>query len=149
MATQQQVIQKGLTGQVKWFNNKAGFGFITVCDGFPQAKSDVFVHFSAISVSNSQYKYLTQGEYVDFDLVKPENDKHEFHAANITGVRGGTIMCENKKVYSGPGTGTKRSGDLPEAEGDDFQKVTRRKRELKSSKPQKNSLSYAGVVASV
>jgi cold shock CspA family protein len=35
------------TGRVKWFNNKAGYGFITVTDG-PKSGSDVFVHHSSI-----------------------------------------------------------------------------------------------------
>jgi CspA family cold shock protein len=58
-----------LLGRVKWFNNKAGYGFITVTDG-PKSGTDIFVHHSAINVENQQYKYLVQGEYVEFHLVK-------------------------------------------------------------------------------
>ena len=86
-----------LTGRVKWFNNKAGYGFITLTDG-PNAGSDIFVHHSSIMVSNEQYKYLVQGEYVDFDLVKANNDKHEYHAVNISGVKGGHSMCETRRI---------------------------------------------------
>lgn len=85
------------TGQVKWFNTKAGYGFITVCDGEYVSK-DIFVHFSSIKVVNSQYRYLVQGEYVDFHLVKPEGDKYEFHAIDITGVKNGPIMCETRRI---------------------------------------------------
>lgn len=89
-----------LTGMVKWFNNKAGFGFITVCEGFEHAGKDIFAHYTSIRVTNSQYKYLVQGEYVDFELTKSDSDKHEFHAADITGVRGGPILCETRRVVS-------------------------------------------------
>ncbi len=84
-----------MTGNVKWFNNKAGFGFITGCDGEYKGK-DIFVHYSSILVENSQYKYLVQGEYVDFDLVRLDSDKHEFHAVNVSGVKGGPILCETR-----------------------------------------------------
>jgi len=84
-----------LTGRVKWFNNKAGYGFITVTDG-EYINTDVFVHHSAISVSNQQYKYLVQGEYVDFNLVTIESDKYKFHAGNVHGVKGGKLMCETR-----------------------------------------------------
>jgi len=79
------------TGCVKWFNNKAGFGFITMVDA---SSKDIFVHWSSIKVENSQYKYLVQGEYVEFELVKPEGDKHEFHAVSVSGIKGGNLMCE-------------------------------------------------------
>ena len=82
-----------LTGRVKWFNNTSGFGFITVCDG-EHAGKDIFVHYSSIQVQNEQYKYLVQGEYVEFDIVKPNNGIHEYHAVAVRGVKGGALMCE-------------------------------------------------------
>jgi CspA family cold shock protein len=85
-----------MTGKVKWFNNTAGFGFITACDGLYSGK-DIFVHYSAILVENTQYKYLIQGEYVDFDLVCVESDKYEFQAVKVSGVKGGLIMCETRR----------------------------------------------------
>ena len=57
-----------LTGMVKWFNNKAGFGFVTCLRGDREGE-DVFVHHSGVKVGSEQYKYLVQGEYVNF-LVK-------------------------------------------------------------------------------
>jgi CspA family cold shock protein len=91
------VIVERLTGTVKWFNNKAGFGFITVCEDGEYEGKDIFVHYSSIRVSNSQYKYLVQGEYVDFTLVKANTDTHEFQAMNVCGVKGGPIMCETRR----------------------------------------------------
>jgi len=86
-----------LVGKVKWFNNKAGYGFITASEGEHSGK-DIFVHYSTINVSNLQYKYLVQGEYVEFELVKSQNDKHEYQATNVTGIRGGSIMCETRST---------------------------------------------------
>ena len=88
-----------ITGKVKWFNSKAGYGFITVCEG-ELVDKDVFVHYSSIKADSSQYKYLTQGEYVDFTLTKPANEKHEYHAVEVTGVKGGLIMCETRRLSS-------------------------------------------------
>ena len=84
------------TGRVKWFNNKSGFGFITQCEG-EQNEKDIFVHWSSIKVENSQYKYLVQGEYVDFSLVRPERGDHEYHAIEVSGVKGGKLMCETRR----------------------------------------------------
>lgn len=84
------------TGRVKWFNSKAGYGFITVCDG-EHAGKDIFVHYSAVSSTNPQYKYLVQGEYVEFMITKPENSDHEYHAVAVGGVKGGNLMCETRR----------------------------------------------------
>jgi CspA family cold shock protein len=84
-----------LLGRVKWFNNKAGYGFITVTDG-TRSGTDVFVHHSAVNVENQQYKYLVQGEYIEFDLIKTDSDKHEWQASNVSGIRGGKLMCETR-----------------------------------------------------
>ena len=84
------------TGQVKWFNNKTGYGFITICDGEHKDK-DIFTHYSSIRVSDSQYKYLVQGEYVELGLVKPDSGEHEYQSVDVTGIKGGRIMCETRQ----------------------------------------------------
>ena len=83
------------TGRVKWFNNKAGYGFITVTDG-PKAGSDVFVHHTSIKVDAQQYKYLVQGEYIEFALSTVPNGVHEFQAGDVSGIKGGKLMCETR-----------------------------------------------------
>lgn len=83
-------------GLVKWFNNRAGYGFITVCDG-SRKNDDIFVHHSALRTSNEQYKYLVQGEYVDFELVETtEESDHQWQAGNVSGVDNGSLMCETR-----------------------------------------------------
>ena len=83
------------TGRVKWFNNKAGYGFITVTDG-PKAVSDVFVHHTSVKVDAQQYKYLVQGEYIEFALSTVSNGTHEFQAGDVSGIKGGKLMCETR-----------------------------------------------------
>jgi CspA family cold shock protein len=85
-------------GRVKWFNNKAGYGFITVTDG-SRSGSDVFIHHSAINVESQQYKYLVQGEYVNFDVVHTNSGTHEWQASNVSGVNSGKLMCETRREY--------------------------------------------------
>jgi CspA family cold shock protein len=85
-------------GRVKWFNNKAGYGFITVTDG-SSSGSDVFIHHSAINVESQQYKYLVQGEYVNFDVVHTTSGNHEWQASNVSGVNSGKLMCETRREY--------------------------------------------------
>ena len=84
------------TGRVKWFNNKAGYGFITVTDDGSMKGTDIFVHHSGVMVDNEQYKYLVQGEYVSFDLKKMERGDHEYHAFSVRGVSNGMLMCETR-----------------------------------------------------
>jgi CspA family cold shock protein len=61
-------------GQVKWFNNAKGFGFILPEDG----GADLFAHYSSIGMEG--YKTLKAGQNVTFDLVTGPKGPH---AANI------------------------------------------------------------------
>ena len=51
-----------IKGQVKWFNDSKGFGFITPDDG----SKDIFVHHSAIQ--SNGFKTLTEGQKVEFEI---------------------------------------------------------------------------------
>lgn len=62
------------TGQVKWFNNAKGFGFILPDDG----GSDLFAHYSSIGMEG--YKTLKAGQAVSFEIVEGPKG---LHAANI------------------------------------------------------------------
>lgn len=55
-----------LTGWVKWFDAKKGYGFISIDD-----KEDIFVHFSNIEMGG--FRKLDQGDLVEFEL-KESND---------------------------------------------------------------------------
>lgn len=97
-----------LTGRVKWFNNKTGFGFITALTDSELVKegSDVFVHHSTIKVAQEQYRYLVQGEYVEFVLSKTaDSSKHEFQASDVSGVKGGKLICETRWESRSSGSG--------------------------------------------
>ena len=82
-------------GCVKWFNNKTGFGFITIVSDMNKGK-DVFVHHSVIKSSEELYRYLVQGEYVEFSLIETESDKYDYQADNVCGFNGGKLMCETR-----------------------------------------------------
>lgn len=86
------------TGRVKWFNNKAGYGFITATTG-AQAGTDVFVHHSGLAVSSEQYRYLVQGEYVEFQMNSVEGGAHRFQAADVSGIGRGMLMCETRRTF--------------------------------------------------
>ena len=88
-----------LTGRVKWFNNKAGYGFITVVSdtcGDERVGTDVFVHHSAVNVEKEQYRYLVQGEYVDFSWTVSNSKTHKYQAENVRGVKNGKLICETR-----------------------------------------------------
>ena len=61
-------------GQVKWFSEKKGYGFITQEDG-----DDLFVHYT--SISNDGFKTLREGDEVEFEITQ---GKKGLQASNVT-----------------------------------------------------------------
>ncbi len=51
------------TGTVKWFNDKKGFGFISIEGG-----EDIFVHHTAIE--SEGFRTLEEGDNVEFEIVQ-------------------------------------------------------------------------------
>ncbi|WP_456455188.1 cold-shock protein [Thermovibrio sp.] len=54
-----------LTGTVKWFDSKKGYGFITADNG-----QDIFVHYTGIS--GEGFRSLEEGERVSFTITESE-----------------------------------------------------------------------------
>ena len=52
-------------GKIKWFDNKKGYGFITV-----EGMEDIFVHYSKIE--GDGFKTLRDGEDVECDVIEGE-----------------------------------------------------------------------------
>jgi CspA family cold shock protein len=66
-------MEERITGTVKWFNAKKGYGFLERPDG-----PDVFVHFSAIQTDG--YRTLVEGQQVEFSV---EQGPKGLQAANV------------------------------------------------------------------
>ena len=64
-------------GEVKWFNNAKGWGFIVPEEG----GEDIFVHFS--SIQGTGYKTLTAGQSVDFTIQKGDRALHDMDVVAI------------------------------------------------------------------
>lgn len=133
-------------GQVKWFNNKAGYGFITTI-GEGGVQTDIFTHYSTVRVQDTQYKFLVQGEYVEFDLADSTSENHKFQATNVTGMNGGKLMCETRQNNRSSGTGDGKrvrtqptsaptpSPAEPAEEKQEFQKVQTKRGKKMTSGP--------------
>ena len=99
-------------GRVKWFNNKAGYGFITSSSGDNEGE-DVFVHHSALVTGAEQYKYLVAGEYVEFCRCETSDETHKWQAGDVKGVSGGKLMCETRNENRVVRTGVQqRDGEV-------------------------------------
>ena len=93
-------------GQVKWFKDHKGYGFISVlgrCDSesMTDETREVFVHHTDIQPSTSIYKTLCQGEYVSFCLKKVSRsristEEVDTQASDVKGAYGGGLMCDLK-----------------------------------------------------
>ena len=58
--------EEKLTGKVKWFNGKKGYGFIERDD----KEKDVFVHASA--VRDAGLRFLNEGDVITFEVESGE-----------------------------------------------------------------------------
>lgn len=67
--------QTRVTGQVKWFNNTKGYGFV-VCEDRPDL-GDLFAHFSSIDMEG--YKTLKAGQIVTFEVADGPKGLHAAH----------------------------------------------------------------------
>ena len=102
-------------GQVKWFDNKLGYGFITVLDGEHKSK-DIFVHQTNICPLTTEFRTLSKGEYVAMNLSNDE----QMQALNVTGICGGSLRCDEPRPSRGRGRNNRRqlSGGGEEVEGE-------------------------------
>lgn len=64
------------TGQVKWFNNAKGYGFLGRNEG-----TDVFVHYSSIQLEG--YKSLKEGDAVEFDIIQGTKGPQADHVIRL------------------------------------------------------------------
>jgi len=81
-------------GNVKWYDSKKGYGFVTLLTPDLENKDDVFVHYSNINVSDGNYKRLFPGEYIEFE-IGPGKDGRSV-CLNVSGPYGGLLLCENE-----------------------------------------------------
>ena len=61
-----------MTGRVKWFDDKRGYGFITSDEGV-----DVYVHYTAIVTDGDGYRTLKHNWRVNFDVVTTDDGRDE------------------------------------------------------------------------
>ena len=131
MSSNSETVPSRFTGRVKWFNNKTGYGFITVTsrNAGEFLNLDVFVHHSSVVVSGQQYKYLVQGEYVEFQLSEMTSGQHKYQVLHVSGIDGGKLMCEtrheNQDFREPRETREPREHREPREESSDWSRVNR------------------------
>ena len=66
-----------MTGKVKWFDSKKGYGFI-----LPDEGGEIFVHYTGIIAEG--FKARTEGQRVEFEIGGNEKGQQ---AVNVTVVK--------------------------------------------------------------
>lgn len=133
---------KRITGTVKWFNAKEGFGFITRHD----TGEDIFVHKSSILKPNRRHstKSVGDGEEVEFGII----------ASKVTGpgfksVKGSPFVAQRGGRKSRPGSRangrSKESGRKEDSEGDKSEELEKRTQAL-TIESDSNAVEYERLV---
>jgi cold shock CspA family protein len=113
MSGESQQIVRDYQGQVKWFDNRLGYGFITINSIGENSGKDIFVHQTNITPTSSEYRTLSKGEYVSLNLSNDE----KCQGLDVSGINGGPLRCDaprplhhRRRQGEGHGTRTRNTG---------------------------------------
>lgn len=77
------------TGEVKWFNNEKGYGFVLMDN---EERSEVFVHHSAIDMNG--FKTLRHGQKVEFALYYGPKGLTASYLKPVKGSENDPLKCD-------------------------------------------------------
>uniref|UniRef100_A0A0K0ED40 CSD domain-containing protein n=1 Tax=Strongyloides stercoralis TaxID=6248 RepID=A0A0K0ED40_STRER len=116
------ILERGITGIVRWFNVKMGYGFIKRND----TDNDIFVYYKSISKKNpnKRLRSLATDEEVVFDVI---DGRRGNEAGNVTGPNGepvkGSHIDSRFKKNSKKFPYFRKKFNMPNKERDPNQKI--------------------------